>query len=83
VYKADADYMLGGRPVEHGEYPWMVRIYLNREHLCGGTLLGSRTVITAAHCVVDEPIKARYRVAVGSTRLPPVFDKESGRHVIC
>jgi hypothetical protein len=29
--------------------------------------------------VADEPIKARYRVAVGTPRLPPEY-KESGGH---
>jgi len=40
------------------EYPWLVS--LNRQgivrmvHICGGTLLNSGTVLTAAHCLYDD-----------------------------
>ena len=36
------------------QYPWLVSIGLVRRnnHICGGTLVASRYVISAAHCFV-------------------------------
>ncbi|XP_065225506.1 trypsin-1-like isoform X2 [Planococcus citri] len=43
--------IVGGKPSEPNEFPWMVRLsYFNRFY-CGGTLINDRYVLTAAHCV--------------------------------
>ncbi|UXI14518.1 Caspase-1 precursor [Sarcoptes scabiei] len=44
--------IIGGREATKGRWPWVVAI-LNRNHeaFCGGTLITSQFVITAAHCV--------------------------------
>ncbi|KAH9501156.1 hypothetical protein DERF_012022, partial [Dermatophagoides farinae] len=44
--------IIGGREANKGRWPWVVAI-LNRNHeaFCGGTLITSQFVITAAHCV--------------------------------
>jgi secreted trypsin-like serine protease len=34
-------------------YPWMVNINAGGEHHCGGTLITSEWIMTAAHCVVN------------------------------
>ena len=51
--------IVGGREATLYEFPWQVAIKLKRDSLtsapfCGGTLLGSKWVITAAHCVFTE-----------------------------
>lgn len=47
--------IFGGEDTQRGEWPWMVAIYLNKatglSFNCGGTLISSKTVITAAHCI--------------------------------
>ncbi|XP_031625896.1 serine protease persephone-like [Contarinia nasturtii] len=53
--KAPVDRILGGRPVELGEFPWMAALgYLNDQYNvefnCGGTVISELYVMTAAHC---------------------------------
>nr|AQS60673.1 prophenoloxidase activating factor 2 [Sogatella furcifera] len=44
---------------QFGEFPWMVGVLLkDNEHFvykCGGSLIHPQVVLTAAHCVIDQP----------------------------
>jgi len=48
--------IIGGEPAEPGEWPWQVAIIIKEVsniydgHICGGTLITSEWVLTAAHC---------------------------------
>jgi len=62
--------VVGGDPVPNGKYPFMVSLQANtssappsKEHFCGGTLIDSDSVLTAAHC-------ADY---IGALTIPGVF----------
>src|SRR5918996_447832 len=68
--------IIGGGPADFGEYPFMVALLLeSREgtdfdkQYCGGSLIASRWVLTAAHCVdfLDGPEEVT--VAVARTNL--------------
>ena len=53
--------IVGGEDAKLGQYPWLVNLgYKQRGrqgtlYKCGGTLIGSRYVLTAAHCVTQLP----------------------------
>ncbi|KAJ4353056.1 hypothetical protein N0V95_003709 [Ascochyta clinopodiicola] len=48
------DDIVGGTAAAAGEFPFIVSLQKSGSHFCGGTLLNSRTVVTAAHCTVGQ-----------------------------
>ncbi|XP_039763691.1 trypsin epsilon-like [Pararge aegeria] len=49
ILKAVENRIVGGTATTPDKYPFLVQFY-NRGGLCGGTILTSKTVMTAAHC---------------------------------
>jgi len=63
--------IVGGDKVHLGGIPWQVALLNNshnpENHYCGGTLVGDRYVITAAHCT--EMPESEIKVLIGATSL--------------
>lgn len=58
--------ILGGSVAEPGEAPWQVSLQIDKVyHLCGGALITSRFVATAAHCLVKFDT-VQYDVLLGT-----------------
>ena len=45
--------VIGGHNASITQYPWQAAVVIDDQQVCGGSLLTSRIVITAGHCVFD------------------------------
>lgn len=46
--------LVGGWPTEPDEIKYLISLQYDGEHFCGGSIIGDRHILTAAHCLVDD-----------------------------
>ncbi|XP_065818361.1 transmembrane protease serine 3 [Labrus bergylta] len=62
--------IVGGNISRVGQFPWQVSLHFSSEHLCGGSIITSRWILTAAHCVYGFADPSMWVVHVGLTEQP-------------
>jgi trypsin len=60
--------VVGGSSASTSQYPWQAALLRNGQIWCGGSLITTRIVLTAGHCVVGQSASS-FDVALGRTRL--------------
>jgi hypothetical protein len=61
--------IVGGEPAEPGAWPAQVSVqYGSTGHICGGTIIAERWVMTAAHCAVSSN-PANFTIVAGRHRI--------------
>lgn len=46
--------ILGGSSALPGSHPWMAAIYIGKSDFCGGSLISSCWIVSAAHCFLSK-----------------------------
>ncbi|XP_069748525.1 transmembrane protease serine 3-like [Narcine bancroftii] len=62
--------IVGGNLSAAGQWPWQVSLHLDGHHLCGGSIISSLWIATAAHCVAEFIFLSSWKVYVGIIEQP-------------
>ncbi|KAM8839473.1 uncharacterized protein prss56 [Synchiropus picturatus] len=57
--------IVGGSPATPGSWPWLVNLQLDGALMCGGVLVDSSWVVTAAHCFHGSRSESYWSAVVG------------------
>ncbi|KAK4873168.1 hypothetical protein RN001_015197 [Aquatica leii] len=68
VFALSEDKIVGGTLASQGQFPYQVSQRRNKRHYCGGSIIDTNTILTAAHCV-DGKDSTTLNIVVGSNKL--------------
>ncbi|KAM7433609.1 hypothetical protein ABFA07_016183 [Porites harrisoni] len=58
--------VVNGQNAQRHAWPWQISLRVNGRHICGGSIISPRWVLTASHCVERNPYPRGYTVIVGA-----------------
>lgn len=61
------DRIVGGHETTIEQHPWQVSLQYGSSHRCGGSIIGQKWILTAAHCTSKLPVQT-LAVRVGSSK---------------
>ncbi|KAJ8918133.1 hypothetical protein NQ315_011590 [Exocentrus adspersus] len=73
--------IIGGNVTTIDKHPWQVSLQVFQNHVCGGVIISSDTVLTAAHCITELLITSYY-VVPGVTKLTQAAQKIQIQEII-
>ncbi|XP_066148884.1 trypsin 3A1-like isoform X2 [Euwallacea fornicatus] len=59
--------IVGGQDANITDYPYQVSILIDGQHACGGSILTTTHILSAAHCFVDESRVSHITIRAGSS----------------
>ncbi|XP_034004127.1 transmembrane protease serine 6 [Trematomus bernacchii] len=76
--------IVGGANATEGEWPWQASLQVRGYHICGGALISSQWVVSAAHCFDDDSLYSPsvWTVYLGKLRLNPSSSTEEVARVL-
>ncbi|XP_026106167.1 prostasin-like [Carassius auratus] len=57
--------IVGGQDASAGAWPWQASLHQDGSHFCGGSLINTEWILTAAHCFPSSPDPSVYTVYLG------------------
>ncbi|XP_020283316.1 chymotrypsin-1-like [Pseudomyrmex gracilis] len=81
AYCDEPERIIGGDVATPGQFKYQASLQSFGEHICGGTIISDRHILTAAHCVVDSFYTDNMIVATGITTLETNGDKYKIKYI--
>ena len=73
-------YIVNGNNAQLGAYPWQVSWQQWNQHICGASLISSRWLVTAGHCVGNPP--SDYSAVVGAYDIKSMRQGDPKRYYV-